>query len=116
MTKDQELNQKTLIVDFSQSDLKNITLFTGRKNGRKAKSLFSVTPCDYYIFRANKDQVITSSYFLGLIGDELRVLLDRLNDINELISKIDVSSLNTISQEECIRAIRRGLSSNEIEL
>jgi len=116
MTENQELNQKTLIIDFSQSDLKNITLFTGRKNGRKAKSLFSVTPCDYYIFIANNDQVITSSYFLGLIGDELRILLDRLNDINELISKIDVSSLNTISQEECIRAIRRGLSSNEIEL
>ena len=116
MTEHQELNKRTLTIDFSQNDLKNVTLFTGRKNGRKSKSLFSVTPCDQYIFKANKDQVITSSYFLGLIGDELRILLGNLNDINELISKIDTSSLNKVSQEECVRAIRRGLSSDEIEL
>lgn len=116
MTEHQELNKRTLTIDFSQNDLKNVTLFTGRKNGRKAKSLFSVTPCDQYIFKANSDQVITSSYFLGLIGDELRILLGNLNDINELISKIDTSSLNQVSQEECVRAVRRGLSSDEIEL
>jgi len=51
-----------------------------------------------------------------LIGDELRILLSNLNDINELISKIDTSSLNQVSQEECVRAVRRGLSSDEIEL
>jgi len=116
MTEHQELKESTLTIDFSQNSLRDVTLFTGRKNGRKAKALFSVALCDRYVFKANKEQVITSSYFLGLIGDELRILLNKLSSINELISRIDTSSLNVVSQEECVRAIRRGLSSNEIEL
>jgi len=101
-------------VDFSK--MPEISLFTGRKNGRKARTYFQINDADRFIFKANSDQVITSSYFLGLIGDELAALLLKLNDINELITYVDTDSLNSTSQNECVRAIKRGLSPDDVSL
>ncbi|MCH9408106.1 MULTISPECIES: hypothetical protein [Pantoea] len=105
-----------VIIDFSTPEMSEITLFTGRKNGKKAKPYFKVRGGDYFLIKANDNQVITSSYFLGLIGDELFTLLKRLKDINELIERIDFTGINTTSQDECVRAIKRGLSSNDYSL
>ncbi|WP_272694927.1 hypothetical protein [Providencia sp. PROV144] len=103
-----------LIVNFDDSYFGGKTLFTGRQNGKKAKTHFQIKNADFFIIKANADQVITSSYFLGLLSEELMALLKKLNNINELIDRVDTSSLNEVSKNECIRAIRRGLADNEL--
>ena len=97
-------------VDFSK--MPNVTLFTGRKNGRKARQYFGIRASEEFSFVANDDQVITSSYFLGLIGDELATLLKKpgSNNIKLLLQRVHTDRLNLVSQNECIRAIKRGLS------
>ncbi|EJK2105645.1 hypothetical protein [Vibrio cholerae] len=102
----------TLIIDFS--GFESASLFTGRKNGNRAREHFHVKDADYFVFKANKDQLVTSSYFLGLVGKELMNLLSKVKDTNDLLTKVDMSGLNPDSQEECTRAIRRGLSSFEV--
>ncbi|HAS6381080.1 TPA: hypothetical protein RQJ86_002177 [Vibrio vulnificus] len=105
-------NSNKLIIDFSKFE--KTSLFTGRKNGYRAREHFEVKDADYFVFKAKKDQLVTSSYFLGLVGEELVRLLATLKDTNELLTRIDMSELNPDSEEECTRAIRRGLSSFEI--
>lgn len=110
-------DKKTKVtIDFSSGEMAGISLFTGRKNGRKAKQYFKVRDGDFFVFLANEQQVITSSYFLGLVGDELTNLLKKSNDINGLLEKIDFSKLNEVSRNECVRAIKRGLSEDELSL
>lgn len=94
----------------------NVTLFTGRKNGKAAKPYFNVKQGTFYIFKANDDQVITSSYFLGLVGDELSNLLGDLENISELLEHIDTESISITSQNECVRAIKRGLAPDVVTL
>lgn len=108
--------ESKLMVKIDFKSMADITLFTGRKNGKKAKTYFNVKDGDSFVFLANEDQVITSSYFLGLVGEELTRLLSKSKDINDLISKIEISSLNKTSQDECIRAIKRGLSDEVLSL
>ena len=96
-------------VDFTSPEFRDVTLFTGRKNGKKARSYFKIQKADGYKFLTNSEQVITSSYFLGLIGDELLELLNQVKDINELLLRVDTGSLNETSKNECVRAIKRGL-------
>ncbi|MBE3791978.1 hypothetical protein AAFX19_14270 [Vibrio harveyi] len=107
MTKSNELT-----IDFSKFD--NASLFTGRKNGYRAREHFGVRNAEYFVFKAKHEQLVTSSYFLGLVGAELLHLLASLEDTNELLTRIDMSGLNPDSAEECTRAIRRGLSSFEV--
>ncbi|MFA0036479.1 hypothetical protein AB4423_07010 [Vibrio chagasii] len=97
------------VVDFTSPEFSEITLFTGRKTGKKARPYFDIKKADGYRFLANKDQVITSSYFLGLIGDELLEILSNVKDINELLKHVNTESLNETSKNECVRAIKRGL-------
>lgn len=103
-----ERNQVVITIDFSS--MPNVTLFTGRKNGKAAKPYFNVKQGTFYIFKANDDQVITSSYFLGLVGDELSNLLGDLENISELLKHISTENISAISQNECVRAIKRGLA------
>ncbi|MEZ8191736.1 MULTISPECIES: hypothetical protein [Vibrio] len=103
-------NNDMLIIDFTK--LESTTLFTGRKNGKRAKDKFGIKTAKKFLFKAAPEQVITSSYFLGLVGDELKHLLLGLKDINELLEHMDTDSLNEISKNECIRAVRRGLVSS----
>lgn len=98
---------KTLIIDFRKFE--NSSLFTGRKNGNRARESFKVSDAEKFVFKANSNQLITSSYFLGLVGKELTKLLKSLSDTNELLSRVDMTELNDASAEECRRAIRRGL-------
>lgn len=108
------LNQ--LVIDFTKNGFGALTLFTGRKNGKKAKDIFKVTEAERFVFIANNEQVITSSYFLGLVGDELSKLLKITGTVNELLERVDLTGLNEVSRNECERAIKRGIVSNELYL
>ncbi|WP_062749497.1 hypothetical protein [Erwinia persicina] len=108
--------KESITVDFTKGGFEKLSLFTGRKNGKKAKGNFNISISEKFIFLANPDQVITSSYFLGLVGDELTFLLRSSGNINNLLEKVDLSSLNEVSRNECIRAIKRGIISNELYL
>jgi len=107
---------KKITVDFTVNEYKGITLFTGRKNGKKAKSNFSISNADRFEFIGNADQVVTSSFFLGLVGDELKVIFNEVGSINKLIEHVDLDKLNAVSKNECIRAIKRGLLSSDVSL
>ena len=105
-----------MTIDFTKNGFEKLTLFTGRKNGKKAKEAFKINNASKFIFIANNEQVITSSYFLGLVGDELTVLLNEVGTINNLLEFVDLSSLNEVSRNECERAIKRGIITNELYL
>ncbi|WBA13446.1 hypothetical protein [Salinivibrio kushneri] len=98
-----------LTIDFAERD--DVTLFTGRKNGKRAKAKFGIKRASQFRLKADQEQVITSSYFLGLLGEELQDLFLKVKDINELLDRINTEELNETSKNECIRAVRRGLRS-----
>lgn len=105
-----------LVIDFTKNGFESLTLFTGRKNGKKAKDIFKITEAEKFVFIANNEQVITSSYFLGLVGDELSNLLKITGTVNALLERVDLTGLNEVSRNECERAIKRGIVSNELYL
>ncbi|CAM3147399.1 hypothetical protein [Vibrio rarus] len=89
----------------------NSTLLSGRKNGERAHESMAIQFKDAYEIIARDDQLITSSYFLGLIGKELVKLAEQQGSIDEIISKLNLDKLNKKSRDECIRAVRRSISS-----
>lgn len=105
-----------LVIDFTKNGFEALTLFTGRKNGKKAKDIFKIAEAEKFVFIANNEQVITSSYFLGLVGDELSNLLKITGTVNALLERVDLTGLNEVSRNECERAIKRGIVSNELYL
>lgn len=95
-----------LTVNFGELDS---PLLTGRKNGNRARDKFHIVESeDGYILTSSRDQLITSSYFLGLLGIELK----KYSTANEALEKINMEGLSEKSRDECTRAIRRGLSTN----
>lgn len=95
-----------LTVNFSELDS---PLLTGRKNGNRAREKFHIEENEEgYILRSTQDQLITSSYFLGLLGVELK----KYATANEALAKINMDGLSDQSRSECTRAIKRGLSTN----
>lgn len=84
-------------------------LLTGRKNGTRARDKFGVKKADRYIFILRNDQLVTSSYFLGLLGEEIKLF----SSSKEALEHIDLESLNDSSKNECVRAIKRGLSTSK---
>jgi hypothetical protein len=87
----------------------NSPLLTGRKNGLRARDKFHIMENkDGYILTSKDNQLITSSYFLGLLGIELK----KYATANEALTKINMDGLSDKSRDECTRAIRRGLSTN----
>lgn len=99
---------KTLIIDFEEKT--NNTLFTGRKNGVKARSLFSIKKADTYEIKSSENQLITSSYFLGLLGEELQ----RFGTPMNILSHLKMDKLSHKSKEECVRAIKRGFAQRSL--
>ena len=97
-----------LIIDFKNTT--NNTLFTGRKNGVKARELFSIKPVDIYEIRSAENQLITSSYFLGLLGEELK----RFGTPNHILEHLNMAELSEKSKDECIRAIKRGFAQRSL--
>ncbi|CAM3931063.1 MULTISPECIES: hypothetical protein [Pseudoalteromonas] len=95
-----------LILDLTQF---SSNLLTGRKNGTRAREKFNVKKADKYIFRLRSDQLVTSSYFLGLLGEEIK----SFPNSTQALEHIDLDSLNDSSKNECIRAIKRGLSTSK---
>ena len=87
------------------------TLLSGRKNGERAHKTLNVRLKEGYEIIARDDQLITSSYFLGLIGDELVKLANEKGSVDLVISKLDLDKLNDKSKDECLRAVRRSISS-----
>lgn len=86
------------------------TLLSGRKNGERAHRSLHVKLTDGYEIIARDDQLITSSYFLGLIGEELVKLASANSSVESVITKLDLSKLNEKSKDECVRAVRRSIS------
>lgn len=97
-----------IIIDFKNKS--NNELFTGRKNGVKGREFFKVKSADKYIIKASDKQLITSSYFLGLLGEELH----KFGTPKEILSHIDMSNLSSNSREECIRAVKRGFATRSL--
>ena len=101
-----------MMIDMKIIDFRSFpsTLFTGRKNGNRAKAHFGISNqvFETYILIARHDQVITSSYFLGLLGDSLKSFGGPL----EILKHIDLSQISSISRDECEKAIKRGLTTN----
>ncbi|OLF60229.1 hypothetical protein BTN33_01380 [Aeromonas veronii] len=100
-----------ITVDFSKQDS---TLFSGRKNGERARhNLMKKTGEAFDDQRMNflsrEGQLITSSYFLGLLGEYLH----QFNNMNDVFNYIDLNGLDRRSKEECIRALRRGATRSE---
>lgn len=98
-----------ITVDFSsQSSM----LFSGRKNGERAKTVLindDLNEDNIVKVISRPGQLITSSFFLGLLDHYIR----KFNSVNELIANLDMDSLDATSREECLRALKRGASKNQ---
>jgi len=101
-------------INFNSEEFKSIGLFTGRKNGKIARSDFSIKPADQFFFYSGAEQVITSSFFLGLVGEELKSLFNKIKNTEEFFSRLHFEGLNDVSKSECIRGIKRGIISDEL--
>jgi len=97
-----------LIIDFSATTTANVSLFTGRENGKRAKAKFDVKPADIYRIISLEDQLVTSSYFLGLLGAELK----KFGSPAKALEHLDLTGVSKKTKDECERAVRRGLTSN----
>lgn len=95
-----------MLIDFS---ILKTSLLTGRENGKKAREKFGVEKSSIYIIKTSEDQMVTSSYFLGLLGE---VLSSQFSSPKEALASIDFNGVNDKSRRECTKAIQRGLSSN----
>lgn len=98
-----------ITIDFAKQDS---TLFSGRKNGERAKNTFIVNDGkkdQKVIFYSKEGQLITSSFFLGLLDDYIR----HFSSVNELMQNLNMDGLDPISREECLRAIKRGAAKNQ---
>ncbi|MDR6962515.1 hypothetical protein [Shewanella putrefaciens] len=87
-------------------------LLTGRSNGKRARKILNVRPADRYVLTSAQDLLVTSSYFLGLIGEELSAF----SSPNDALQHLDLSGLSPQSREECIKAVKRGLFSSSTGL
>ena len=84
-------------------------LLTGRENGKRARDKFHIKLSkDGYQLISSDDQLITSSYFLGLLGEELK----SFRYANDALDRIDMKKLSIKSREELTLAIKRGLLTN----
>lgn len=83
-------------------------LLTGRSNGQRARSRYAIRIADKYILSSDPKLLVTSSFFLGLIGPELSVYTTP----NEALEHLDLDGLSEQSRKECIKAVKRGLSSS----
>jgi hypothetical protein len=83
-------------------------LFTGRKNGLRAREQFRVPSLnsDVYELIARDDQLITSSFFLGLLSDDLK----RFGTPENILKRVKLDKVSKASQDECVKAIKRGLT------
>jgi len=100
-----------MIVDFTK-EFGNQDLYSGRKNGERAREqLFSkpnIVNDGKWKFISRAGQFISSSYFLGLLGDSIF----SFSTVNEAFKYINLDELDQASKEECIRAIKRGTTPN----
>lgn len=99
---------QTLVINFSHYQE---TLFSGRKNGERARNTFDIRFSEKIVVEAREDQLITSSYFLGLLSPELKRLVSEENgNVNRLLEHLNTESLNLKSKDECVRAIKRSIT------
>jgi hypothetical protein len=93
-------------IDFSKIESE---LLTGRKNGNRARDFFKITESDFYILKSSANQLITSSYFLGLLEVELL----KSKNASIALTRVDMKGLSAASKEECEKAIKRGLAKTQ---
>jgi hypothetical protein len=89
------------IVDFNL--FPNKSLFTGPKNGSEYKRKLGGVCSERCNIKANFSQVITSSFFLGLLEDVLP--LHRTKE--SALSNIFISTSNGVTKKELERTIYR---------
>jgi hypothetical protein len=101
-------------IDFKKQ-YPDATLFAGRKNGQRAREIIMTAKSELdkadkkIAFHCSEEQLITSSYFLGLL-EEYLVQFETIEDVFEHINLSDLN--NPASLNECKRAIRRGAATN----
>lgn len=98
------MNEFTIDFGLVESEL-----LTGRKNGSRARDFFKLQSADKYILKSRVNQLITSSYFLGLMEDELKSFGTPAN----ALKNVDMTQLSPESKDECEKAIKRGLAKNK---
>ena len=97
-----------MMIDFSK--MADTKIFSGRQNGIKARSHFNIHESEKYCIKTTEDQLITSSYFLGLLGE---LLSRQFSSPNEVLEALDFDKSNEKSRREIVKAIRRGLSTHK---
>lgn len=96
-----------MLIDFTRmSDSK---ILSGRENGKKARDYFKVIESSEYVIKTTEDQLVTSSYFLGLLGG---ILSKQFKSPNDALKSLNFEHANEKSRREFVKAIRRGLSNN----
>lgn len=96
------------MIDFSK--MADTKIFSGRQNGVKARIHFNIHESKKYRIKTTDDQLITSSYFLGLLGD---LLSRQFSSPNEVLGAIDFEESSEKSKIEMVKAVRRGLSTHK---
>jgi hypothetical protein len=92
-------------VNFQTRFPKN-ELFSGRKNGIRARKTFHFEEGDIENIESvtlvcSEDQVVTSSYYLGLL--ELFVI--KFNTLDSALEKISMEGLSDYCRRECLDAL-----------
>ncbi|WP_095497200.1 hypothetical protein [Paraferrimonas haliotis] len=95
-----------ITIDFSKYPSE---LWSGRKNGIQAQKRFlegqdNDGQCKIKL-KANESQVITSSFYLGLLEDRLL----KYSSINNVLNNVEFEGINEESQKEFLNAVKRNL-------
>jgi hypothetical protein len=95
------------LIDFT---VINSELLTGRKHGERSKknNNFKIIKADKYYFKIGRNQLVTSSYIIGLLENEIQELINKYDNLNDVIKCFNLNEVfNKESKEEIIRGVRR---------
>lgn len=104
---------RELTIDF-ESLYPNSELFTGRKNGIRARKKFEIDEpskvqgINTIKLIGSKEQLITSSYFLGL----LETFIAKYSSYEEAIGHVNVDCLSEYCIQECHDALEYTFMNN----
>lgn len=90
-------------------------LFCGNKNGYKFREKMKIKEFDYMVFICKEKQVVTSSFLVGLLKDEILDLYDKIyirtgrerDTINEIWGRIDLTNISKTNKMEFERFLNR---------
>lgn len=98
-----------LKLDFSEF---SPSLFCGPKNGNNFRQMMNVKSFDYLLINKREEQVITSSFYKGLIGKEVKELADKFgysgkrdDSLEKIWLSMNYSILDDINKSEFQRFV-----------